>query len=327
MSDAQAHSLGREGRGWRAMAAVAALVAFVVLCVLARSPGFGWGDATVLGIVEGVTEYLPVSSTGHLLLAERVLDLGQTKAMRDAAESFAIVIQLGAIVAVLGIYWPRIRSIVLGLFGKDPVGLRLLTRLLAAFLPAVLVALVFEDAIKERLFSLWAISAAWIVGGLVILAMRSTLDAARDPRVAGADHHGRGGLSLEEISVPTALWIGVAQTLAMWPGTSRSLVTILAAVALGLSLHAAVEFAFLLGLATLGAATVFEGAKSGGDIVHQFGYGLPILGIVVAAVTAAASVKWMLSYLERRSFAVFGWYRLAIGGITIVLLLVGTLKA
>lgn len=293
--------------------------------------GLGVVDAIVLGVVEGVTEYLPVSSTGHLWVTERLLGIGDTPSELDAADSFAIVIQFGAILAVLVLYWNRVKSVVLGLFGRDDEGRHLLICIALAFIPAVVIALLAEDVIKEHLFGGWPIVIAWAVGAVAILALRHRLDESADRAMApvgmeGAVDGGRPtGRALLDMDYRTALIIGGAQAVAMWPGTSRSLITILAAVLMGMSLASAVEFSFLLGLLTLGAATGFEALKSGDQIVSNFGLGTPILGIVVAAVTAAASVKWMVGYLQRHSFAVFGYYRLAAAAVTAVLLGLGTI--
>lgn len=281
-------------------------------------------DAVVLGAVEGVTEFLPISSTGHLFFTERLLGIGDTPSEKAAADSFAIVIQIGAILAVALLYWHRILSILRGFFGKDEQGRQLLIRLLIAFGPAVVVALIAEDAIKEHLFGGWPIVAAWAVGGLAIFAARSRLDDA------GGDDPGPGGnkeVSPAVITPQHALLIGAAQAVAMWPGTSRSLITILAAVLLGYSLSTAVEFSFLLGLLTLGAATAYEGLNSGSEIVSSFGVAMPLLGIATAALTAAVSVKWMVGYLQRRSFVVFAYYRLAAAALGATLLIAGVVKS
>lgn len=267
-------------------------------------------QAIVLGAVEGITEFLPISSTGHLWVAEKLMGVGTTDATKAAADSYTIVIQFGAILAVILLYRERIWSMIRGVFGSDPAGRDVLVRLLIAFLPAAAVGAVAGSAIKEHLLSGWPIAAAWAIGGVAILLLLPKLDAARS-----------SGWALEQMTPLTALWIGCAQALAMWPGTSRSLITILAAVLLGSSLAAAVEFSFLLGLATLGAATIFEAAKEGGTVVDTFGVGLPVLGIVVAAITAAASVKWMVTWLQRNGMAGFGWYRIGAGCLLAVLLI------
>ncbi len=254
-------------------------------------------QAAILGAVEGITEYLPVSSTGHLLVAQSLLGLWKTPEEKDASNAYAICIQLGAILAVFLIFFGRIRQMVLGIFGKDEKGLQLAFHLLVALVPAAVVGVLFESRIKEYLYGVWPIVAAWAVGGLfIILVMRRK----------GSE----GGRALDEMTWQKALIIGLAQSLALWPGVSRSLATLASAMLLGFSVPAAVEFSFLLGLLTLGGATVFEGVDKGGLIVSTFGWVSPIVGLVVAAITAFLAVRWMISYLTRRSPVLFGWYRL-----------------
>jgi undecaprenyl-diphosphatase len=286
------------------------VVAFVVLVVIAQSrpSELGVFDAIVLGIVEGITEYLPVSSTGHLLVTQRLLGLGSGEAA-TAADTFAVAIQVGAIAAVLGLYWSRIWSMVLGLVGRDVDGRRLLIRILIAFTPAVVVGFLLEDTIKENLFGPWPIVAAWAVGGVVLLVWRPN----------------PGTRSLMDMTTRDALIIGLAQVLATWPGTSRSLMTIIAALAIGLSMAAAVEFSFLLGLLTLTAATVFDLSQNGGEVLDQFGLATPLLGVLMAAASAALAVKWLVSYLRTRPLVIFGWYRLGIAAVTVLLITTGVI--
>ncbi len=272
-------------------------------------------QALLLGVVEGLTEYLPVSSTGHLLVTNKLIGLDDTEAMRQAADSYAIVIQVGAIIAVLGIYRQRFALMVSGLLGKSTEGLLLIRSLAIATLPAVLIALVFDDWIKERLLRSWPVAGAWIVGGIIILIF-----------VANQHRLSQRITSVAAIPPLSALAIGFAQALAMWPGTSRSFVTLLGAMLIGCALTTAVEFAFLLGFVVLSGASLYELSKSGGDIVEQFGYLSPAVGVVAAGVAAFASVSWMISYLQRRPLTVFGWYRIGIGALTVVLLLTGTIN-
>ena len=298
--------------------AVAVLVPTRVLATTAADAGQPIDELTpakavLLGLVEGITEFLPISSTGHLLVAQRLMDIGTTEATKAAADAYAISIQSGAILAVLLLYWRRLWSMVRGLFGRDVAGRRVLIGLVLSVLPAVVVALAFEDAIKDNLLEVGPVIGAWIVGGLVILFVT--------PKLTGS----RGGVPLEQLSAGQAIVIGVVQCLALWPGTSRSLVTILAALAVGLSLAAAVEFSFLLGFVTLGGATLFEMATEGSTMVDTFGLLDPLIGLVVAFVSAAVAIKWMVGYLQRHSLAIFGWYRLAVAALALVLLASGAL--
>jgi len=268
-------------------------------------------DAVILGVVEGVTEYLPVSSTGHLIVTQRILDVGQDDATRDAMDAYTVVIQVGAIVAVLILYWRRVERMVLGLLGRDPEGLRMVGVVLAAFLPAVVMALTLGDVIKDELLEVGPVVVAWILGAFVIfLTAPRFRDAAR-------------GRALESLLARQALLIGVAQVVAFWPGVSRSFVTIIGGLLVGLSLPAAVEFSFLLGLATLTAATGYTLVTDGSTINEAYGLAMPALGIVAAFISAALAVKWMVGYLNRHDLTIFGWYRLGIAAVTIALLATG----
>ena len=271
--------------------------------------------AVLLGVVEGVTEFLPVSSTGHLIVTERLVDVGRHPGTKDAADTYAITIQAGAILAVLVLYWSRIVEMGRGLVGRDEDGRRLLEATVIAFIPAAIVGVVLEKSIRDRLFGVWPVVVAWIVGGLAILAYARVLDA-RGRSTGGA---------LETLGPRRALVIGAAQVLALWPGTSRSLVTILAALLVGLSVSAAVEFSFLLGLVTLGAATAFDALKHGKELIDTYGLFDPLVGFIAAFITALFVVRWLVRYLERHGIAIFGWYRLAVAAITLVLLITGVL--
>ncbi|MEZ5168372.1 MAG: undecaprenyl-diphosphate phosphatase [Acidimicrobiales bacterium] len=257
--------------------------------------------AAILGLVEGITEYLPISSTGHLLVTQRLLGLGGTEQTDLALDTYAICIQAGAIAAVLLLYRERITQMVAGMAGRDDDGRKLLLATITAFVPTVAIALALQDPVRSRLFGAGPVAFAWIVGGLAILVLVRT---GRLDRV---------GVEITDITIRQAALIGVAQSLALWPGVSRSLTTIVAAVLVGLSLRAAVEFSFLLGLATLGAATAYEALKNGGNLIDTFGIAAPLIGLVVAFVSAVIAVRWMVAWLETRSFSVFGWYRIAAG--------------
>lgn len=267
-------------------------------------------EAVLIGVVEGVTEFLPISSTGHLTVTEQLLGLTSTDQAKAAADAYAIVIQAGAIVAVLGIYRQRVTTAIAAIFGRGPdvdAGRRLLAALIGGFLPAAMIGLALDDWIKDRLFGIWPVVGAWVVGGVAILVWKKV----------------GGHRPLETLGLKQGLVIGLAQALALWPGTSRSLVTILAALALGYSMSAAVEFSFLLGLVTLGAATVYEALGSGDLIVDAFGVMAPVIGFIAAFVSAAVAVQWMVAYLRTKSLDVFGWYRILIGVIVGALALSG----
>lgn len=270
--------------------------------------------AVVLGVVEGVTEYLPVSSTGHLLITERILDVGQTPAEKSATDTYTVVIQIGAILAVLGIFWNRFVLMFKGVTGQSAEGRSLLLSLIVAFIPAAIIGKVLGDPIKEHLLRPGPVVVAWIVGGIAILVFVANQARLR----VKVDN-------LAAIPLPTALGIGLAQVVALWPGTSRSFVTILGAMLLGCSLPVAVEFSFLLGFITLSAATALELLQNGQTMIDHFGVMNPLIGVVVAGIAAFASVRWMVTYLERHPLTIFGWYRIGIGAVVAVLLFTKTI--
>ena len=262
-------------------------------------------QALILGIVEGVTEYLPVSSTGHLLLAQRLLGIPSS----TASDAFAISIQGGAILAVLGLYRARVASMVRGVLGQDETGRKLAINLMAAFIPAAVLGLLLEKTIKKYLFGgdewgLWPVVAAWMVGGLAILAV------SWRRKHSGAT--ARTGLSLDDLTLRMAVIVGVAQCIAMWPGVSRSLVTIVGGVLVGLSLPAAVELSFLLGVITLSAATAKDAWDNGAEMLAAYGPVPLAIGFVSAWVSAILAVRWMVGYLNRHGMEIFGWYRVAL---------------
>jgi undecaprenyl-diphosphatase len=266
------------------------------------------GKAVVLGVVEGVTEFLPISSTGHLLVAERMLDVGQTDATKQAADTYTVVIQIGAILAVVVLYFGRIRSMVEGAVGRDPAGRQALIGLLIAFVPAAIVGVLGSKFIEDHLLAVGPVVAAWVVGAIVIFAFGDRFSSTTP------------GTALEAITMRQAVIIGAAQCLALWPGTSRSLVTILAALLVGMTLSAAVEFSFLLGLLTVTAATGYGLLSHGGEVLDAYGWVNPMIGVAVAFVSAVIAVRWMVTYLQRHSLAIFGWYRLAAAALTLGLL-------
>ena len=259
-------------------------------------------QAFILGLVEGITEYLPVSSTGHLLLAQRLLGIPSS----TASDAFAISIQGGAILAVLGLYRVRVASMIRGLLGQDQTGKRLALNLIAAFIPAAVLGLLLEKIIKKYLFAgeawgLWPVVAAWLVGGIAILVVSWWRKRKGDSP--------RTGLSLDQLTLRMAVIVGVAQCLAMWPGVSRSLITIVGGVMVGLSLPAAVELSFLLGVITLSAATAKDAWDNGAEMLAAYGPVPLAIGFFAAWVSAVLAVRWMVGYLNRHGMEIFGWYR------------------
>ncbi len=262
-------------------------------------------QALVLGLVEGITEYLPVSSTGHLLIAQRLLGIGAS----DAANGYAIAIQAGAIVAVLGTYRQRVGVMLQGVVGRNSTGLQLAICIIVAFIPAAILGVLFDARIEQYLFGVKPVIAAWIAGGVLILALSRWVQSRRE------------GRDLTQLTWQAAVLIGLAQCIAMWPGTSRSLVTILGGLAVGLSLAAAVEFAFLLGVLTLTAATAYAIIKSGDSMIAAFGWPALLTGFLAAWISAALAVKWMVAWLNRHGLTLFAWWRFASAALAAWLLL------
>ncbi len=271
-------------------------------------------QAVVLGLVEGITEYLPISSTGHLVIAQSLMGLNKGD-LKSAADDFAIVIQGGAILAVVGLYWPRMVQMVRGLLGKDPAGFQLLANLFVAFVPSAAVGLALGSWIKAHLFAVGPIMLALAAGALYMVIV----DQWRLGRF-GSWRARIGESRIEDVTIRQALMIGLLQCFALWPGTSRSMMTISGGMIAGLRPKQAAEFSFLLGLPTLCAATLYDllknlrnAAKTGEpNLFERLGTTACVVGIVVAAVSAAAAVRWLVGFLTRHGLAAFAWYRLAL---------------
>ena len=256
--------------------------------------------AIILGLVEGLTEFLPISSTGHLILAGSLLGFeGPT------AETFEIAIQTGAIMAVILVYWQRLRGTVVTL-GSSPVARRFTLNVAVAFAPAVVLGLLFGEAIKSRLFHPVFVVSALVVGGFIILwAERRRRQAP--PRITHVD----------AMTVMDALKVGFLQCLALFPGTSRSGATIIGGMISGLSRPVATEFSFYLAIPTLIGAGVYSLYKdwallSMSDI-------LPFsVGLVVAFLSAWLCIRWLLRYVSQNDFVPFAWYRIVFGGVILL---------
>jgi undecaprenyl-diphosphatase len=276
-------------------------------------------QAVILGLVEGITEYLPVSSTGHLILASSLLGLDEP-GQKAAVDSFNIVIQGGAIAAVALLYWTRVLAMLRGLAGRDEAGRNLLVCLVVAFLPAAVLGPLLDDTIERHLFRPGPVLAALLLGGLWMIWLDRR--AGRNPEAPG--------LALESLDWRRALAIGLFQCVAMWPGTSRSMVTIAGGTVLGLRPREAAEFSFLLGLPTLGAACVYKLAKDlsgdGPSLFTVLGPGAVALGFAVAAVSAFVAVRWLVAFLTRHGLAAFGWYRLALAAVLGALIWTGAIE-
>ena len=262
-------------------------------------------DAAVLGLVEGLTEYLPVSSTGHLILAGKLLGL-----QGEGSKSFEIFIQLGAILAVLVHYRSLLSARVAGLAQKKPEAVQLFSALAIGFLPAAVVGVLFRKAIKAHLFGPIPVALALIVGGLLMIVVERV---RRHRKIHGAD-------GLEQVTPRRALLIGLGQVVSLWPGSSRSMCTIVAGQLSGLSPATAAEFSFLLGLPTLGAATLYEGYKARHELLQSAGTLELVIGLLISFFVAWAVIAGFIRYLKSRGLEPFGWYRLVAGGLTLWLL-------
>jgi undecaprenyl-diphosphatase len=276
--------------------------------------------AILLGIVEGLTEYLPVSSTGHLVLAGHLLGLNDDD---PATSSFEIVVQLGAILAVVAHYRTLLAEKIRGLMTRDAASVQLLTALVVAFVPAAVTGLLLRKTIKAHLFGPIPVAAALVIGGVVMIAVERWLahrnrgSHLRLDARHGVDSGGSGGLGgedgLERVTPKRALAIGLGQCLSLWPGASRSMCTILAGQLVGLSTATAAEFSFLLALPTLGAATLFEAYKARADLASHVGGASIAVGLGVSFFVAWAVIATFLRYLRSRGLEPFGWYRIAAG--------------
>ncbi len=277
-------------------------------------------DAVILGLVEGITEYLPVSSTGHLLLTAQWLGLRSDDEQRRAVDAFSIVIQGGAILAVAGLYWSKVRAMahacvaVTGLVRKAAdhrQALRLLRNLTAAFIPAAIFGLLLGDWLEARLFKPLPVVLALAIGGVALVLLDKWVrERAADERGTEVD-----GSSL---TVVQSVLIGLMQCVAMWPGTSRSMMSILGGLSVGLRPRAAAEFSFLLGLPTLGAACAYSLMKllrqDGG--IELLGGIMPVaVGIIVAAVSAAFAISWLVAFIGRGGFLWCGLWRILLAAL------------
>ena len=280
-------------------------------------------DAIILGLVEGITEYLPVSSTGHLIITSSLLGLDRDANTKSAVDAFNIIIQGGAILAVIGLYRVRVWSMIQGILGKNTGGRRLFTNLVIAFLPAAVFGVLLDDLIESMLFRPWPVIAALALGGLVLLGMKRWQD--RVFASADGDDSADRFIDIEHLTWKQALLVGFLQCVAMWPGTSRSMMTIVGGMLVGLRPKQAAEFSFLLGLPTLGGACVYKALKSG-DEIAALGAAPIVVGIAVATVSAALAVKWLVGYLAKHGLAAFGWYRIALAVILAGLWLGGVVQ-
>lgn len=283
-------------------------------------------DAVILGVIEGLTEFLPVSSTGHLIIAKDILQLNSNQPMFDAfgqamwhreastgksgqlltlnlaADTYIVFIQFGAIAAVALVCWSDLLAMLRGLFGRDPRGLRLLINVLIAFMPAAVIGLFIHDWVDENLFSVGSVIFALVAGALMMFYVEAWY----------ARRYLRGIVPDNELTPVAAAGIGLLQCVAIWPGTSRPMMAIVGGYFAGLDPRRAAEFSFLLGFVTLSAASLYKTYKNGAAMIQVFGWPNVALGAVVAAVVAAICVRYFIQLLLRHGLAVFAWYRLAL---------------
>ncbi len=260
--------------------------------------------AAVLGVIEGLTEFLPVSSTGHLLLVQQFFGFGD----EDFGKSFTVLIQFGAILALLSIYSVRLWQLAIGIF-NDAQARRFVVGVLLAFLPAAVIGATAYKFIKEVLFNPWVVCVSLIVGGIVLL----WVDRLKlKPRYDEATR----------FTLPMYFVIGLAQCLSMIPGVSRSGATIVSAMLLGADRRAAAEFSFWLAMPTMAGAFAYDLYKSHAQMSGGSA-ALVALGFVVSFISAWFVVKTFLGYVSRHGFALFVWWRLAVGGAGLLALALG----
>ena len=290
------------------------------------------GKAVVLGLIEGITEFLPISSTGHLIIATKAMGLESERQLADrsgqllwhkkptkenptgvpltmklAADTYTVVIQVGAIAAVVLLYWQQLLSMLVGVVGRSNSGARLLRNVAFATVPVAVIGLALNNWITDHIFSVPAVIGAQAVGAGLML---------------WAEHWRKKNTGIgysrndpSDLTPGRAIGIGFAQCVALWPGTSRSMVTIVGGYLAGLSPVKAAEFSFLVGLPVLAGAALLKAIKSGGAMIEVFGWQNLLLGGVIAAVSAAIAVKFLVTFLSRNGLAFFAYYRLVLATI------------
>jgi undecaprenyl-diphosphatase len=265
--------------------------------------------AAIMGVVEGLTEFLPVSSTGHLILTQSLLGLPDS----DIMKAFDVAIQPGAILAILIVYWQLI-SRTMGTLTTNANSRKLVTNIIVGFLPAAVIGFAIHKQITKYLFNGPVVASAFIVGGLIILWVERR-GADRQPRVRHID----------ELTTLDALKVGFCQCLGMIPGTSRSGSTIIGGLLVGLARPVATEFSFFLAIPTLIGASVLEVFKVRHELAANWGQNLPLfaVGFIVSFLAAWVCVRWLLRYVATHTFVAFAWYRIAFGIVVLVTWLTG----
>ncbi|QER40451.1 undecaprenyl-diphosphate phosphatase [Acinetobacter suaedae] len=262
--------------------------------------------AAIMGIVEGITEFLPISSTGHLILASELMDFWTT----EKSAVFVVAIQIGAIAAVIYEYWSRLWNAATGMVTGEEKGRRLGLSLIFASIPIVLVGLTFGQVIKEVLFNDVIVALGLIIGGLIIIWVEKN-----PPKIKAVE--------VENITFKQAVWIGLIQVLALIPGTSRSGATIIGAMYLGVSRKAATEFSFFLGIPVIIGAGLLDLYQS----YHVFDgledWTVITVGLVVSFISALLLIRALVAYVAKRDFMIFAWYRIASGLLILLLFFTG----
>jgi len=256
--------------------------------------------AAIMGIVEGLTEFLPISSTGHLILAGALLGFDDEK-----AKVFDIAIQTGAIFAVILVYWQKIRHTVVAL-PSEKQAQQFVLNVLIAFLPAVVLGLLFGEAIKAHLFTPVVVASTFIIGGFIILWAEKRQERQKNNQSAARIN------SVEEMTAMDALKVGLVQTLAMIPGTSRSGATIIGGMLLGMSRKAATDFSFFLAMPTLIGAGAYSLYKERA-LLSMADLPMFLVGLVFSFISAWLCVRWLLRYISTHNFVPFAWYRIVFG--------------
>jgi undecaprenyl-diphosphatase len=264
--------------------------------------------AAIMGIVEGLTEFLPVSSTGHLILTQSLLGLPDS----DVMKAFEVAIQPGAIIAIFIVYWQLISS-TLGTLTTNANSRRLVTNIIVGFLPAAVIGFAIHKTITKYLFNGPVVAGAFIVGAFIILWVESRTD--RKPRI----NH------IDEMTTLDALKVGFCQCFGMIPGTSRSGSTIIGGLLVGLSRPVATEFSFFLAIPTLIGASVLEVFKVRHELADNWHAYLPMfaVGFIVSFLAAWVCVRWLLRYVSTHTFIPFAWYRIAFGIVVLATWLTG----
>ncbi|MCU0945018.1 MAG: undecaprenyl-diphosphate phosphatase [Rubritepida sp.] len=261
-------------------------------------------DAFLMGLVEGLTEFLPISSTGHLILLAHLIGFEEPE-----GATFKITIQLGAILAVVVVFWRKLVEVAGGFWKRGSREYFFAQNVLLAFLPAMVIGATLHGTITGLLFNPWVVCVALILGGVAIIVIERRIT---QPRIH----------SVEEIGPLAALLIGFGQALAMIPGTSRSGATIITALLCGVDRKTAAEFSFVLAIPTMFAATAYSLYKARAELsfdgIAQIG-----VGFAVAFVVALVTVKAVLAFITRIGFTPFGWYRIALGGVMLLVLALG----